>query len=135
MFRYNSLVRKSNLRFYKNKKNILSKSIESSSKIIASYKKTLDNQLSIIEKIIKYFLSAFLFPFGFRLVKANHIITLFTFGKFDGYITSELKWFSPISKGYETYCGDIILNYNNMYLTDVLSNPIRVNSFITYNYN
>lgn len=104
-------------------------------KIIESIEKSKNTLpgLNPLEHFIKMAINIVTWPFGFRSVKANHIITSFTFGKYDGYRTSGLSWITPFSKTYNIYCGDITLSHDNMHLTDSASNPIRVSSFVIYN--
>lgn len=108
----------------------------SNQKIISAIGLTTNTlcKLSPLELTLKGLSSVLLFPFGIRIVKPNHILTYYSFGKFDGYRTSGLTWIPPCSSKYnETFCGDITLANNNMHLTDSSSNPIRVSSFIIYN--
>lgn len=107
----------------------------SNQKIIDSINTTrqIIPKLSVLELGLKGLINVVGFPFGIKIVKPNHILTYYTFGKFDGYRTSGLRWIPPNAKYNETFCGDITLSTNNMYLTDSSSNPIRVSSFIIYN--
>lgn len=107
----------------------------SNQKIIDSISTTrqIIPKLSVLELGLKGLINAFTFPFGIKIVKPNHILTDYTFGKFDGFRTSGLTWMPPFSKYNETFCGDITLTNNNMHLTDSSSNPIRVSSFVIYN--
>lgn len=132
MFRLTNKINKIHLKL---NKGIIVRNIETNSKITEFYENAKNNAIKLnpFELTIKYISCIFGFPFGFNVVKANHTITLFTFGKFDGYRTSGLTWIPPISNQYETYCGDITLNHSDMHLTDSSSNPLRVSSFITYN--
>lgn len=91
------------------------------------------NKLNPIELIIKFTSSIFGFPFGMCSIKPNHVLTYYTFGKYDGYRTSGLNWIPPVSHIVETFCGDTTLSHNNMHLTDSSSNPIIVSTFIIYN--
>lgn len=88
---------------------------------------------NLLEIGLKYVTSVFLAPLGICVVKPNHIISYYTFGKYDGYRTSGLRWIPPISNRHETFCGDITLTHTNMHLTDLSSNPIRASSFVIYN--
>ena len=99
---------------------------------IAKSKNSLP-QLNIFEHLLKISVSTICAPFGFCSVKQNHIMTYFTFGKYDGYRESGLTWIPPFSKKHEIFCGDMTLTHNNMHLTDSCSNPIRVSSFVIYN--
>jgi len=107
----------------------------SNQKIINTISTTTQSlpKLSLLELGLKNLVSIFGFPFGLRIVKPNHILTYYTFGKYDGYRTSGLTWIPPNTKYNETFCGDITLTNNNMHLTDLFSNPIRVSSFVIYN--
>lgn len=89
--------------------------------------------LNPLELGLKALSSFFLAPFGIQTVNQNHILTYYSFGKYDGYRTSGLTWVPPLSKGFVTFCGDITLTHTNMHLTDSSSNPIRVSSFVIYN--
>ena len=66
-------------------------------------------------------------------VKTNHILTYYTFGKFDGYVGEGLNWITPNFKCKITYLGDITLNNNKIHLTDLHSNPMIIDTFVTYN--
>lgn len=90
-------------------------------------------KLSLLELGLKGLTSTIAFPFGIHIVKPNHFLTYYTFGKYDGYRTSGLVWIPPFSHYSETFCGDITLTNNDMHLTDSSSNPIRVSSFVIYN--
>lgn len=90
-------------------------------------------KLTPLEQFVKIAINTILSPFGIRTIKPNHILTYFTFGKYDGYRTSGLKWIPPYSTHKEIYCGDMTLTHNNMHLTDSNSNPIIVSSYVIYN--
>lgn len=111
------------------------KRFSSNQKIINTINTTtqLLPKLSSLELGLKSLISVVGFPFGIWIVKPNHILTYYTFGKYDGYRTSGLTWIPPNAKLNETFCGDITLTNNNMHLTDSSSNPIRVSSFVIYN--
>lgn len=107
----------------------------SNQKIIKTISTTTQSlpKLSELELGLKILISVVGFPFGIHTVKPNHILTYYTFGKYDGYRTSGLTWIPPNIKYNETFCNDITLTNNNMHLTDSSSNPIRVSSFVIYN--
>lgn len=92
-------------------------------------------KLSDVEKKSINLTSVIGFPFGIHIVKPNHILTYYSFGKYGGYRTSGLTWIPPFYTMYnETFCGEIILT-NNFYLYDnnPFFNKININSSITYN--
>lgn len=89
-------------------------------------------KLNLLERGLKNLFGFIFSPFGLVTVKQNHILTLYIFGKYSGYRTTGLSWINPISFVHTTYCGDITHTYNNMHLTDSLSNPIRVKSYVIY---
>jgi hypothetical protein len=99
---------------------------------IMKSKNTLPS-LNLLELGLKYVTSIFFSPLGICVVKPNHILSYYTFGKYDGYKTSGLRWIPPISHSHQTFCGDITLTHKDMHLTDSSSNPIRVSSFVIYN--
>ena len=109
--------------------------LSTNQKIIDSISTTREiiPKLSELELGLIYLISTITFPLGIKIVKPNHILTYYTFGKFDGYRTSGLTWIPPCAVPNETFCGDITLTTNNMHLTDSSSNPIRVSSFVIYN--
>ena len=117
------------------KTNNFIRKFSSNQKIINTINSTTESlpKLSLLELGLKGLISVVGFPFGILTVKPNHIYTYYTFGKYDGYKTSGLNWIPPNSVFNDTFCGDITLNNNNMHLTDSLSNPIRVSSFVIYN--
>jgi len=90
-------------------------------------------QLNPVEILLKGLSSTILFPFGFCSVSTNHVLTYYMFGKYSGYRTSGLVWIPPLSNFKTTFCGDITLNQKNMHLTDLIGNPLIVNTFVIYN--
>lgn len=111
-------------KFYSNQSRLLESMIDS---------KYDSPQLNLIELGLKSISSFFLAPFGICYVGQNHVLTYYTFGKYDGYRTTGLRWIPPMSKHKITFCGDVTLTHNDMHLTDHSSNPIRVSSFVIYN--
>ena len=132
MFRISKFVNYSLLKKSINK-NI--KYFSTNEKIFESLIKSKNSlpQLNSLELALKSLTSFFLAPLGICTVRQNHILTYYTFGKYDGYRTNGLTWIPPFSKWSETFCGDITLTHSNMHLTDSSSNPIRVSSFVIYN--
>jgi hypothetical protein len=100
--------------------------------LIAKSKNDLPS-LTPLELALKSISSIILAPFGICSIKQNHIVTYYTFGKFDGYKTSGLKWIPPICSYHVTFCGDQTISHNKMHLTDKSGNPIRVSSYVIYN--
>ena len=90
-------------------------------------------KLTLLESTINYLTNIIFFPFGISIVKPNHILTYYVFSKYVGYRTSGLTWIPPNCCYEQTFCGDITLDNKNMHLTDSLSNPIRVSTFVVYN--
>lgn len=103
-------------------------------KIKNSLEKTKNEsqKLTISEKILKYFLNSVMSPFGIMTVKQNHVVIYYTFGKYDGYKTSGLRWISPISRRVNVFCGDMTITHKKMHLTDSSSNPIVISSYVIY---
>jgi regulator of protease activity HflC (stomatin/prohibitin superfamily) len=114
---------------------IIYRQFSSSQKIINAIEKSKKSlpELSFFEQTLKIAMSIVTAPFGIATVKQNHIVSYFTFGKYDGFRLSGLTWIPPFSHAKEVFCGDITLTHNNMHLTDSTSNPIRVSSFVIYN--
>jgi hypothetical protein len=117
-----------------NKINI-NRQFSSNHKIIQAIEKSKNSlpQLSFLEQLLKNVMGIITAPFGICSVKQNYIVPYFTFGKYDGFRTSGLTWIPLFSVAKEVFCGDITLTHNNMHLTDSMSNPIRVSSFVIYN--
>lgn len=115
-------------------KNIIKniRSFSTNEKLLKNLTKSNSN-LNLLETGIKTLASVILVPFGMATVEQNHIITYYIFGKYDGYRQSGLTWINPLSKCVKTYCGDITINHNDMYITDSSGNPIKISSFVTYN--
>lgn len=90
-------------------------------------------KLSIFELALKSLLNVVFFPLGITIVKPNHIMTYYYFGKYDGYRKYGLVWIPPFCDYVQTFCGDITLNNTDMHLTDSSSNPIKVSTFVIYN--
>jgi len=111
------------------------RNLSTNQKIIDGINKSSDilPKLNPLEQLLKIVINTIGAPLGICSVKQNHIITYFTFGKYDGYRTSGLTWIPPFSRTHKIFCGDITLTQNNMHLTDSSSNPMRVSSFIIYN--
>ena len=93
----------------------------------------LNSKLNTLELTLKGLSSIIFFPFGITSIKQNWIRTYYIFGKYDGYRTNELKWIPPIAEVHDVFCGDITLNHTGMHLTDLVGNPIIVNTFVIYN--
>ena len=104
-------------------------------KIIDSIDKSKNElpQLNLLEHSIKLMINTIGAPLGISSIKQNYVCPYFTFGKYDGYRTSGLTWIPPFSKTYEVFIGDITLSHTNMHLTDSVSNPIIVSSYVIYN--
>lgn len=95
-------------------------------------KLTDESTLTLPETALKLLFNSVIVPFGFKSVPTNHIALYFTFGKYDGYRKSGLKWIPPLSDKCLIYCGDRTLSQTNLHLTDSSSNPIYVNTFVIY---
>lgn len=94
MFRISKFVNYSLIKKSINK-NI--KFFSTNEKIFVSLLKSKNSlpQLNPLELALKSLTSFFLAPFGICTVKQNHILTYYTFGKYDGYRTNGLTWIPP----------------------------------------
>jgi regulator of protease activity HflC (stomatin/prohibitin superfamily) len=105
-------------------------------KLIDNLNKTTENSLTEFELGLKYIRGMIGSPIFFmwsKVVKKNHVVTLYRFGKPDGYMTEGLNFELPGYSYTTHFCGDITSNSNNMHITDKNGNPIVVSTFITYN--
>lgn len=75
------------------------------------------------------------FPSHFISVKENHSAICTLFGKYIGHKTTGLTWIPFPCKVREYYRGNITSKFTKMHLTDSISNPIIIDSFIVYNIN
>ena len=128
MFRFNKTLKNIRLIYKINKRFISNENI-----IVNRLKEHQQDNLNLVEQILKYSTSTFMFPFGFYTCKANHIGIIYRFGKYDGYILPGFGWVHPFSTSLkEIFCGDKPLTFNNITMTDLNKNPIIISSNVSY---
>ena len=90
------------------------------------------SQLNRFEKILKIVGGTLLAPFGFTIVPANTVRSVYRFGKFDRHFESGLRWIAPCNSPYHIFTGLRPMSHSDLHLLDKHGNPIIVNSIINY---
>ena len=90
------------------------------------------SKLNLFEKCLKVVGGTLLAPFGFSSVKANTIVSVYRFGKFDKQFLSGLRWIAPFGYRYETFTGDIAVRSDSLNFIDQHGNPIIVKSIVQF---